>query len=228
MQLGHSAYHYSFNNPLSYSDPTGLLPNGGARGGFGHTPAWDDREWYGGVSPHDAASDTVDRKEEREARERKERQQKLEGGEISPYKIFDASINVAGGVFETLAGGACAPLIVDGVARVGFNSIRLFAYCVGANDFGDALPSNALGMIGKIGDMMSGTDFYEVGHGQAWASTANDLLLMITPFSTAGAMSSLITSQNMLAVAEVITAYWIIYSQYNNVNAIGGAFRHGK
>jgi len=97
--------------------------------------------------------------------------------------IVDASIGVTGGVLEVtggvllegLTGGISTFMIIDGVGRIGMNTIRLAAYATNNSSAGNSLPTNFGGMAGKIFDgAVSGNGFLEVGTGQMAGEIVND------------------------------------------------------
>ena len=107
-------------------------------------------------------------------------------GDIDWEGVTNATILLAGGVAEMAVGGVVeffsagvstplsVPLILDGAARTVANTQRLSMYINGNSAVADAYPSSLGSALGKIGDMINGVPFDQVGNGQAISGTVND------------------------------------------------------
>lgn len=95
--------------------------------------------------------------------------------------ILNASLGVMGGVAELAVGVATSETgvgvygIVDGSTRILFNAARLAGYLTKNNDFGNAMPGNLGGMVGKAID---GQGFYGSGRAQTILGIGNDITTM--------------------------------------------------
>ena len=95
--------------------------------------------------------------------------------------IIGGALEVTAGVFgEVLTGGVSTLACVDGVGRIGMNSIRLAAILTGNSAVGKALPSNLGGMAGKIYDgAILNKGFFEIGPAQNVLGVSNDAAAFI-------------------------------------------------
>ena len=97
------------------------------------------------------------------------------------FGIIGGGLEVTAGVFgEVLTGGLSTIAIVDGVGRIGMNTMRLVAYSTGNSSVGKALPSNIGGMAGKIYDgAVLNKSFFESGPAQNVLGVSNDAAAFI-------------------------------------------------
>jgi len=104
------------------------------------------------------------------------------------FGIADASLGLIGGglevtagVFgEVITGGLSSLAVVDGIGRIGMNSMRLAAFSSGNSRIGNAVPSNLGGVAGKIYDYsVLNKCFFQTGPMQNALSISNDAAAFI-------------------------------------------------
>ena len=149
---------------------------------------------------------------------------KLNGG-VNWVGITDASLGIitggleiAAGVFgEVLTGGLSTIAIVDGVGRIGMNSIRLAAYSTGNSSVGKSLPSNLGGMIGKLYDgATSNKGFFEVSSSQNVIGVTNDAATFI--IGGGSNMSTMLNPASNAQFYRAASSYGLYY--YDNLKPI--------
>ena len=145
----------------------------------------------------------------------------------------DAIIGLAGGIGEVLlglggeafTGGISTALVVDGGFRVIASGAKLAASINGNNALSNAIPSNILGLTGKLIDGSKGVDKYDVGVYQSSLGLANDIAVMITPAGNTGAIQSIVQRPNFRNTMGFFGSYYgSTYGSYNNVNLFNRCF----
>ncbi|MCT4580137.1 MAG: hypothetical protein N4A35_01860 [Flavobacteriales bacterium] len=150
-------------------------------------------------------------------------------GSVDWREVGNAGLGMGLGLLEVAAGaggevltaGLSTAVIIDGAARVGSSSVKLFHLLQGNTSAGIATPSNLGGWIGKGVDMSFGASYNDIGIGQGVGGFTNDFATFVAGGGSVLSLQGMIVRPNPVNAFRYLSVpVGTAYSTVSDVQAL--------